>query len=162
MGASASPREIFHASAVAIDGRGVVLLGASGSGKSSLTARLLQICEGEFIGDDRLVLDEQDGQIFASPHDTLRGLLELRGLGVVRRAYISRAPIHLAVELCAREDVARMAPADWFTYGEGRVARLRLHAHDSATPMIIQTALKALGGAAAKNNAFSDDGIYEI
>ena len=66
----------------------------------------------------------------------------------------------------AREAVARMAPADWYDYGGARVARLRLHAHDSATPMIIQTALQTLGAQGSQNSdfpnkGFPEDGIYE-
>lgn len=65
----------------------------------------------------------------------------------------------MAVDLVPREAVPRLASPDWYTHGGARVARLRLHAHDAATPLIIQTALQKLG---SQNNGFSDDGIYEI
>ncbi len=159
---ASSDSGIIHASAVQIDKRGVLLFGPSGSGKSSLAARLIEHCAGVLIGDDRLALHVRNQQIIASPHEALLGLIELRGLGVVRRPYKKTAAIHLAIDLVAREDVPRMAAPDRFDYGGASVARLRLHAHDSTTPIIIQTALKTLGAAGAQNNGFSDDGIYEI
>lgn len=154
--------ETRHASAVQINGRGVLLFGPSGSGKSSLAARLIEHCGAVLIGDDRLTLQVRDQKMIASPHESLLGLLELRGFGLVRRPYIEAGTIHLAIDLVARADVPRMAAPDTFEYGEASVARLALHAHDSTTPIIIQTALKTLNAAAAENNGFSDDGIYEI
>lgn len=50
----------MHASAVAIDGRAWLLCGATGAGKSTLTAALL--AQGaDFIGDDLTVLDADGG-----------------------------------------------------------------------------------------------------
>ncbi|MBT7642499.1 MAG: hypothetical protein HN715_05850 [Rhodobiaceae bacterium] len=151
--------EILHASAVAIAGRGVILFGPSGSGKSSLAARLIEQCDGILIADDRVRLCVEGPQLMAAPHEALLGLLELRGFGLLRRPYIKAARICLAVDLVPREAVPRLASPDWYTHSGARVARLRLHAHDAATPLIIQTALQKLG---SQNNGFSDDGIYEI
>ena len=161
MSSAPSDSDILHASAVAIDGQGVILLGPSGSGKSSLAARLIEAYDA-LIGDDRLKLSRQGEQILARPHEALRGLIEMRGLGLVLRPYIEEATLSLAVALVAREVVPRMAAADYFSHAGARIARLHLHAHDSATPLIIHTALQTLGAMAAKNNGFSNDGIYEI
>jgi HPr kinase/phosphorylase len=162
MSSAPSDSDILHASAVAIDGQGVILLGPSGSGKSSLAARLIEAYDAALIGDDRLKLSRQGEQILARPHEALRGLIEMRGLGLVRRPYIEEATLSLAVALVAREVVPRMAAADYFSHAGARIARLHLHAHDSATPLIIHTALQTLGAMAAKNNGFSNHGIYEI
>ena len=86
----------IHASCVARDGEGVVLLGPPGSGKSDLALRLI---DRGFIlvADDRV--DIEDG--YASPPTALAGLLEARGLGILRLAHLPRAHLALAVELHA-------------------------------------------------------------
>ena len=71
--------ETRHASAVQINGRGVLLFGPSGSGKSSLAARLIEHCGAVLIGDDRLTLQVRDQKMIASQHESLLGPLALRG-----------------------------------------------------------------------------------
>ena len=84
----------IHGSCVARDGAGVLLLGPSGCGKSDLTLRLLS--RGfVLVADDQVVIE--DG--FASPAPTLAGLLEVRGLGIVRLQYAAPARLALAAEL---------------------------------------------------------------
>jgi HPr kinase/phosphorylase len=87
----------LHGSCVSKDGQAVLLLGPPGSGKSDLVLRLL--ARGfELVADDQV--DVVDGT--AAPLDQLAGLLEVRGLGIVRLAYRARAPLALIVELDGR------------------------------------------------------------
>lgn len=82
----------IHASCAARDGRGVLLIGASGSGKSDLLLRLLD--HGfALVADDRV--DVSGGK--ASPPAGLAGLLEVRGLGIVRLSFEAPVPLALAV-----------------------------------------------------------------
>ncbi len=88
----------IHASCAAREGQGVLLLGPSGSGKSDLLLRLLD--RGfDLVADDRV--DLADG--VASAPAALAGLLEVRGLGVLRWPHLASAPVALAVELAAGE-----------------------------------------------------------
>lgn len=73
---------------------GVLLLGPSGAGKSDLLLRLLDIGFA-LVADDRVEI--ADGWASAPP--ALAGLLEIRGLGVVRMAHQPRARLVLALEL---------------------------------------------------------------
>ena len=84
----------IHASCAARDGAGVLLTGPAGSGKSDLLLRLLDRAF-VLVGDDRVVV--QDG--FAGPDPALAGLLEVRGLGLLRLPYLPRARLMLAVSL---------------------------------------------------------------
>lgn len=84
----------IHASCAARDGAGVLLIGASGSGKSDLLLRLLD--HGfALVADDRV--DLQDGHVSAPA--ALAGLLEVRGLGIMQLEHVATARLALAVEL---------------------------------------------------------------
>jgi HPr kinase/phosphorylase len=84
----------IHASCVSRGGAGVLLLGPPGSGKSDLALRLLS--RGfVLVADDRVVIERR----LARPAPGLAGLLEVRGLGIVRLAHAAVARLVLAVEL---------------------------------------------------------------
>lgn len=101
-----------HASAVAIDGRAVLLYGASGSGKSDLALRLIDR-GARLIADDRTLLRREGAALLAAPPETIAGLIEVRGLGVVAAPGAATAadafPVALAVRLVADPaEVVRM------------------------------------------------------
>lgn len=102
-----------HATAVAIGGRGVLIRGAPGSGKSSLALSLLQDCaEACLVGDDRVILAREGGAVIASPPPELAGLLEARGLGILRLPFRS-APLALVVDLVPEAECPRLpGPAE--------------------------------------------------
>ncbi len=84
----------LHASCAARNGHGVLLLGSSGAGKSDLLLRLLD--HGfSLVADDRV--DILDG--LAQPPAALAGLLEVRGLGIVRLPFTPSVRLVLAVQL---------------------------------------------------------------
>ena len=88
----------IHASTVAIGGRGVVLLGASGAGKSDLALRLIDR-GAELVADDCTRLIREEGRLVARCPDTIVGQMEVRGVGIVRRPARAVAPVALAVTL---------------------------------------------------------------
>lgn len=99
--------ETVHATAVQMDGHGVLILGPSGSGKSSLALRLIAL-GGVLIADDRVVLSRRDAALWAAPPARLAGLIEARGTGLIRTGYAS-GPINLVVDL-ARTSPERLPP----------------------------------------------------
>ena len=89
----------IHASCAAREGAGVLLLGPPGAGKSDMVLRLLD--RGfMLVADDRVEI--ADG--VARAPDGLAGLLEVRGLGIVRLPHASPARLRLAVALGAGAD----------------------------------------------------------
>jgi serine kinase of HPr protein (carbohydrate metabolism regulator) len=107
IGAS-SPRlsaETVHASTVATGGRAVLITGPSGTGKSDLTLRLLD--RGfTLVSDDQTIVKRQDNRLIASAPPTIRGKLEIRGLGIVDVEIVENVPIALLVELTS--DIQRL------------------------------------------------------
>jgi HPr kinase/phosphorylase len=76
------PQAIVHASAVALAGRGLLIRGASGSGKSSLALALLAF-GAQLVSDDRVVLRQEGDRLRASCPDAICGLIEARGVGLL-------------------------------------------------------------------------------
>ncbi len=96
----------LHGSAVAIDGTGVLILGASGSGKSGLALRMM--AQGaRLISDDRVLVKPSAGRLIATAPPGLRGIIEARGIGLLRAEAVNEAPLALAVDL-DRPPAARM------------------------------------------------------
>ncbi len=102
---------MIHASCVAVDGAGILLRGPSGSGKSDLALRMID--EGaRLVADDQVVIAQTDGRIVASAPDRLAGLIEVRGLGVIRIDPLAQAPLILVADLMATDAIERMPEPD--------------------------------------------------
>jgi HPr kinase/phosphorylase len=83
-----------HGSCAAKNGEAVLIIGPPGSGKSDLTLRLL--ARGfDLVADDQV---DVTGGVVSAPA-ALAGLLEARGLGILRLPYAERARLMLVIEL---------------------------------------------------------------
>ncbi len=94
---SDEPPQPLHACCVAIDGRGVLIAGPSGSGKSDLTLRLID-SGAMLVSDDYTILGAREGTLYATPPDTIAGRIEVRGIGIVERPFVQDVPVALWVE----------------------------------------------------------------
>lgn len=98
---------LLHASAVARGAEAVLLLGPPGCGKSDLALRLIQ--DGwTLIADDQCVLRPDGDTLRAEAPPALRGLLEVRGLGIFEGLPVAEAALRLAVRLVAPDAVPRL------------------------------------------------------
>lgn len=107
-------KETVHGTALIADGTGILILGASGSGKSELALDLIDQCHmrgkpATLIGDDRLFIEKSLKGIFASVPETIAGLIEVRGSGVHRIDFQPRGRIDLAIRLVEVDNALRMA-----------------------------------------------------
>ena len=88
---------MLHASCVAIGGRGVLLTGGSGAGKSDLALRLIDR-GATLVGDDGVAVAARAGRLHARPGPNIEGKIEVRGLGILTLPW-KEAPLALAVAL---------------------------------------------------------------
>lgn len=106
-----------HASAVRVGDRAVLIRGPSGAGKSRLAFDLIlagragQVPPAVLIGDDRVHLQANNGQLVVRPARELAGLIEIRGLGIRGCEFSAEAVVGLVVDLCA-EDAERLPPPE--------------------------------------------------
>jgi len=108
-----------HASAVLVGNRAVLIRGQSGAGKSHLAFDLIlagragQIPPALLVGDDRVHLRPDEGQLVVRPARELAGLIEIRGLGIRRCEFVGEAIVGLVVDLSAA-DAERLPPPEAF------------------------------------------------
>ncbi|MCB4820322.1 HPr kinase/phosphorylase [Roseicella aerolata] len=149
-------RMLLHASSVAREGEAVLLLGPPGSGKSDLVLRLIH--EGwRLVADDQVALHAEAGRLSAAPPEALRGMLEVRGLGILQDLEVAApAPIRLAVRLVARSGIARLPePERWADAGIALPA-IRLDPFEASATAKLGLALDlVLGRARQRAGAFA-------
>jgi len=151
--------ERLHATAVDIAGRGVLLYGPSGSGKSDLALRLIDR-GASFISDDQVELTERRRGIYASAPKTIRGYMEIRGLGLTSLPVAGGTFVSLVVDLVASGEVPRLPEALSRTLLGKKIPLLRLNAFEISTPIKIELAAEGLSrigslGPDAKNKGAS-------
>ena len=135
-------RTTVHASAVLVGARAVLIRGPSGSGKSKLARELIESgrCNGfgRLVGDDRVHLEAANGRLLVRPAETLAGLLEVRGVGVLPVAHEPAAVVGLVVDLEAADAERLPQPQQQRTAIEGVVLpRLAVAAGAAALPAVL-------------------------
>ncbi|WP_134724576.1 HPr kinase/phosphorylase [Paracoccus luteus] len=108
--------DTVHGSAVALDGQGLLILGPAGVGKSALALALMALGAG-LVADDRVRLTRRAGALVASCPPALSGLIEARGIGILRADPAGDTALALVVDLGRAED-ARLPPERRITLHE--------------------------------------------
>jgi serine kinase of HPr protein (carbohydrate metabolism regulator) len=135
--------ENLHSSTVALDGRAVLISGPSGSGKSDLALRMLD--RGfTLVSDDRTIIRKQGSKLIASAPETIKGKLEVRGVGIVEVETVSNVPLALVVELTS--DIQRMPDdsQERLILGAG-IPLINVDALTASAPSKVALALERLG-----------------
>ena len=131
----------IHATAVAIRGKGILLRGRSGTGKSDLALRLID-GGAKLIADDVVEVEKRGTRLEARAPTRLRGKMEVRGVGIVAVPTVRRASVVLVVDLVAADAVVRYPePAHAHILGI-RVKLLKLWAFEASAPAKLRLAVR--------------------
>lgn len=154
-------RVLIHATSVALcdaakpfggaPDAGVLLLGESGAGKSDVALRMIAL-GAKLISDDQTALFVREGDLYAEAPQSLAGLMEIRGVGIVPVPTSPPVPMVLAVQLDVSREIERMPqhasyrlPATLQSLPS--LPLIVLHPFDASTPAkIVAAAVAAASG----------------
>lgn len=128
--------ETLHASCVAIGGRGVLISGPSGSGKSDLALRLIDR-GATLVSDDYTVVREG----LASAPATIAGKIEVRGIGILTKPHAT-APVAMLVR--AHAAPARLPEPTSQRIAGTEVPLIELALTEPSAPVKVELALAAI------------------
>ncbi|HMO73940.1 MAG TPA: serine kinase [Sphingopyxis sp.] len=132
-----------HASCVAAGNCGILILGASGQGKSDLALRLIDR-GARLVADDRCDIWHERGRLWCRPPESLAGKIEVRGIGIVEQPFVAPVPLALAVRLSERPE--RMPPANQAETVAGHaLPAILLSGFEASAPIKVMLALDRLG-----------------
>lgn len=137
------PRESIHASCVSIGGRGVLIAGRSGSGKSDLALRLID--RGALlVSDDYTLLHRTEARLIANAPPSIAGRIEVRGIGIVALAAEADVPVCLMADLDRLPDRLPEA-ADEVSILGAALPCLAFAGHEASAPVKLELALDRFG-----------------
>ncbi len=135
----------YTATAVCIGKSGVLIIGKSGSGKSDLALRLIDR-GARLIGDDRVVLEKHGDGLLAFPHNNIRGMLEIRGAGIVKLPFVKKIRIVAVINL--DENNPERYPAEFkkIRIADVAVPVCGLNAFEQSAPAKVEMILGRING----------------
>jgi serine kinase of HPr protein (carbohydrate metabolism regulator) len=108
--------ELAHGTCVALGRTAALLRGPSGTGKSDLALRFLFLARRGpaaleppiLVADDQVWLVRHGEKILVRPPETIRGRMEVRGIGIVEVKSLAEADLALVVDLAPAAAIERM------------------------------------------------------
>jgi HPr kinase/phosphorylase len=137
--------QLVHGTAVRLGQAGLLLRGPSGSGKSDLALRLIDSGAG-LIADDQVALSCEHGEIWLQAPPSIAGMIEVRGLGILRLPRAPRTALHLVCDLVPCTQVERLPERGQCAFLGIAVPQVALCAFDASTPAKLRFALRAVAG----------------
>ena len=135
----------IQATCVAIDGRGVLIRGAPGSGKSDLALRLID-GGAALVADDGVDLQAENGALLArfppqAPPE-LKGKIEVRGLGIVEVGAGPAVRLALLVDLATPESIERLPENQTELLLGIELFRIQLAPFEASAPTKVRLAVR--------------------
>jgi serine kinase of HPr protein (carbohydrate metabolism regulator) len=134
---------------------GVLILGPPGAGKSDLALRLIDepgnglsgaSKTAVLVADDQVLLTAEARHLRARPPPRLKGLIEIRGLGILKLSCRPMTVVRLIVTLAAASEIERMPQPDDLVYEilSIKLPMLRLDPRFASAPARVRAALDSL------------------
>ena len=99
----------MHASFVLWRNKGILFRGKSGSGKSELALKFIENKNAVLVADDVVALKTRQNKLWGYAPENIRGLLEIRNVGISRYEFASEAEVSLLVNLVQyKENLERL------------------------------------------------------
>ena len=136
---------LVHATAVAIGGRAVLLRGPSGSGKSDLALRLID-AGARLVADDQTRIWRDGNVLLARAPKPIAGLIEVRGVGIVKVEPLAVARLALIADLVAVQHVERLPEPSSETILGLPIPRVAIAPFEASAPIKLRLALAAATG----------------
>ena len=142
--------ELVHGTCVALGRSAALLRGPSGSGKSDLALRFLFLARRGpaaleapiLVADDQVCLTRKGARLLASAPPTIRGRIEVRGVGIVDVKSLEEAELALVVDLVPAGEVERLPEAGARARLMGlEVPLIRLSPWQASAPIKLAVAL---------------------
>lgn len=139
---------MVHATCVAVAGRGVLLLGPPGCGKSDLALRLID-SGAALVADDQVVLARRGDDVVASAPDELRGRMEVRGVGLVTVEPVAQRRVALVLDLVPADQVPRLPEIGVRAYLGVSLPCIAIAPFEASAAAKVRLAVGALSGNSA-------------
>jgi serine kinase of HPr protein (carbohydrate metabolism regulator) len=133
----------FYGTAVAYYGCGVLIRGPSGSGKSDLALRLIDD-GGILIADDQVLIKFVGKELHLSAPNSISGLIEVRGVGVLKIKHVSGVPLSLIVDINTKEQLQRLPAIKKEVINDIHISVIRINAFESSAIAKIKVFLQYL------------------
>jgi|TARA_R110002096_G_scaffold309403_4_gene504019 HPr kinase/phosphorylase len=134
---------LHHASCVEFEGKGVVIFGPSGSGKSDLALRLID-AGGELVSDDYVEIASEGDILYAHPAPNIAGMIEVRGVGLIKLAYKQESVLGLALKLVCAGKIERLPEHKIFSENSAEIPLYEFDAFSASAIAKIRLILRTL------------------
>jgi len=137
-----------HGTSVALEGAGVLLRGPSGSGKSDLALRLID-AGAALVADDQTELRRVSTGLRMSAPTAIAGLLEVRGVGILRVPSVPSAILRLVVTLVPSEAIERLPDPRRCLLLDCTIPEIALAPFEASAAAKLRLALRAIDAGAS-------------
>lgn len=131
----------IYATCISLNHKGILFIGKSGAGKSDLALRLIEEIGAILVSDDRTDIFAENNSVYASCPEPIKGLLEVRGLGIIKKDFIPQEKIHLIVELVENyNQIDRLPNKDFFEYKGIKIPKIKIYPFETSAVYKIKLA----------------------
>lgn len=123
-----------HATLVSFKNKGILFIGKSGIGKSDLALRMIMEKGATLVADDRVNIENIEGNLFGSAPKEIYGKIEIRNVGIAHLKAKKKEKIYLCVELCDdRKKLERLPEEEYADFLGVSVTKIKLYPFDCST-----------------------------